>query len=213
LDQQPVGNRPNGIYIPRYVNVADNRQTYLRGFGFQGSAWRSTWVRGADSPKLGAALKQSLREPGPWYMQLVGFGETLPNPDNRLTLSRQLDSWGMPLADIRFHWGENEHALVRAAAQDAREMLSAAGGEIVSYVDKLAPPGLAIHEMGGARMGHDPATSVVNSQCQMHVAPNVFVTDGACMPATGNANPSLTYMALATRAAAYAVESMKQGRL
>lgn len=210
LDNQPIGNRPNGIYVPRFVNLGGDRQDYLRGFGFQGSAWRSTWVRGADSAALGSALKQELRQPGPWYMHLVGFGETLPNAENRVTLSNRTDQWGQPLADIRFRWSENERKLVRAAAQAGREMLEAAGGEIVSYVDTPAPAGLAIHEMGGARMGADPTTSVVNSFNQMHDAANVFVTDGACMPATGNANPSLTYMALTARAADHSVALMQQ---
>lgn len=213
LDKQPVGNRPNGIYIPRFVNIGDDRRDYLRGFGFQGSAWRSTWVRGADSAALGSALKQELREPGPWYMHLVGFGETLPNPENRVSLSSKIDSWGQPLADIRFKWSDNERKLVAAAAAAGREMLEAAGGEIVSYVDTPSPGGLAIHEMGGARMGKDPASSVVNGYCQMHVAPNVFITDGACMPATGNANPSLTYMALAARASDHAVKLMQDNVL
>jgi choline dehydrogenase-like flavoprotein len=214
LDRQPIGNRPNGIYIPRFANLGEAKADYLRGFGFQGSAWRANWVRGGDGDELGAELKSAMRSPGPWYMHLVGFGETLPNADNRITLSAtKQDNWGLPLADIRFNWSENEHKLVKAAAEAGAEMLKAAGGEIVSYVDKPSPGGLAIHEMGGARMGRDPRTSIVNGHNQMHSVPNVFVTDGACMPATGNANPSLTYMALTARAAEYAAGLVKIGAI
>lgn len=214
LDEEPIGNRPNGIHIPRFVNMGQQDQLYVRGFGYQGSAWRSNWVRGAEGDEIGSALKTSLRTPGPWYMNLVAFGETLPQADNRVTLSRTAtDAWGMPQADIRFRWSENEHALVKSAAAEGAAMLRAAGGEIVTYVDTPARPGLAVHEMGGARMGKDPTQSVVNARNQLHAVPNVFVTDGACMPATGNANPSLTYMAMAARAAQFAIDEMKAGRL
>ncbi len=214
MDQQPIGNRPIGIYIPRYENLGDRKNpAFQRGFGFQGSAWRSTWARGAEGTELGADLKTAMRTPGPWHMMLVGFGEALPRADNRVTLSSKVDQWGLPLPDIRHHWSGNEMAIVREAAAQAADMLKACGGEIVQYADKPTPGGLAVHEMGGARMGDDPATSVTNANNQIHGIDNLYVTDGACMTATGNVNPSLTYMALTARAADHAVRRMKDANI
>ena len=95
----------------------------------------------------------------------------------------------------------------------AGEMLEKAGFKNISTFDDLGAPGLGIHEMGTARMGNDPKTSVLNKWNQVHGAENVFVTDGACMTSSACQNPSLTYMALTARAANYAIDQLKKRNL
>jgi len=216
-DRYYVGNRPNGIYIPRFRNVsaATKRSDYLRGFGYQGSADRASWGRPVDG--FGADLKHALRDPGPWTMRLHAFGESLPRYENFVELdAEQVDQYGIPLLRISCDWGENERAMRRDMGESAAEMLEAAGAKNVTIFNGFNPggygaePGLGIHEMGTARMGRDPATSVLNAHNQCHSLPNVFVTDGACMTSSACQNPSITYMALTARAADYAVEELKK---
>jgi choline dehydrogenase-like flavoprotein len=221
-DKYYYGVRPNGIYIPRYRNIdARTKQAdFVRGYGYQGGASRSSWRRGMDTPGFGADFKHSLREPGPWQMFLIAFGEMLPRHENYVELDpERTDPWGIPLLRIDCSYGENEMAMRRDMAVQAAEMLEAAGCRNVETYDRYvegglgAEPGLGIHEMGTARMGRDPKTSVLNAHNQVHDAPNVFVTDGACMTSSACQNPSLTYMALTARAADYAVAEMKRGNL
>jgi choline dehydrogenase-like flavoprotein len=98
-------------------------------------------------------------------------------------------------------------------ANDAKEMLEASGLKNVKSFDNGSFPGMAIHEMGTARMGRDPKTSVLNGHNQVHAVKNVFVTDGACMTSASCVNPSLTYMALTARAVDFAVEELKKQNL
>lgn len=215
LDSQPIGNRPAGLYMPRFRNVGKKDAPFLRGYGLQGAAARSNWTRGAMTPGFGAPLKQSLREPGPWFIYIAGFGECLPNYDNRLSLDAQKkDKWGIPILNTRFEWGANEKLMAEDISKEAVAMLTAAGAVGVSAIRTALPPGgLAIHEMGTARMGRDPTTSYLNGFNQSHEVSNLFVTDGACMTSTAAQNPSLTYMALTARAANHAVERLKAGQL
>ncbi|MGJ0239457.1 GMC family oxidoreductase [uncultured Novosphingobium sp.] len=212
-DRQPMGNRPSGIYIPRFQNLSGSDRSFLRGYGYQGSASRQMWTRGADGDDIGIGLKQRLRKPGPWQMFIGGMGECMPYADNRVTLRKDVDNWERPLLDVAFTWHDNEKAMAKDMAAEAKAMLEAAGGTDITVSDAMGPGGLAIHEMGTARMGSDPAQSVLNAHNQCHDAANVFVTDGACMPASAAQNPSLTYMALTARAAAFAADQMKQGAL
>ncbi len=216
-DRYFQGKRPNGIYIPRFRNISGKtrRSDYLRGFGYQGEATRSSWNRPVQG--FGAELKQTLRMPGPWEMVLEAFGEALPKFDNYVTLDESVtDAWGIPVLRIHCKWGENEFAMREDMKQSAAEMLDAAGAKNIEIYDHYtedglgAEPGLGIHEMGTARMGHDPATSVLNAHNQCHAVPNVFVTDGACMTSSACQNPSITYMALTARAAGYAVDELKR---
>jgi choline dehydrogenase-like flavoprotein len=206
-------SRPNGIYIPRFRNLdsASKRSDYVRGFAYQGSSYRLGPNRGASMPGIGADFKHALRDPGPWAMELWGFGECLPNWDNHCRLSEdQVDPWGIPQLIVSAEWGENEKAMRRDCVASAREMMEAAGFRDIDVQDNIDdnPQGLAIHEMGTARMGRDPKTSVLNAFNQAHDVPNLFVTDGACMPSTAVQNPSLTYMALTARAVDYAVKTL-----
>ncbi len=213
-DRYYAGRRPNAFYIPRYRNVTESAD-FVRGFGIQGGAQRGGWNRGQWEAGIGADFKNGLRTPGPWSVWLAAFGEMLPNPDNRVTLSEtQNDQWGIPLVHINCAHGENDLKLARQANADAVEMLQAAGFENVeARGTEPYPPGQAVHEMGTARMGRDPATSVLNGWNQAHDVQNLFVTDGACMASTACQNPSLTYMAITARAANHAADLVRDGAL
>jgi choline dehydrogenase-like flavoprotein len=213
-DHETFGQRPNGIYVPRFRNVRTRHPEFLRGYGFQGGGWRSDWIRGEEEPGFGAEFKHRLRSPGPWQFRFYGFGECLPSRGNYVEIDPALkDKWGIPALRIHAAWGENETRMLADMAVTAAEMLEAAGAtEIEPFVEENHP-GSGIHEMGTARMGRDPKTSVLNGYCQAHDVKNLFITDGACMTSAGCQNPSITYMALTARAAAYAVERMKRGEL
>jgi choline dehydrogenase-like flavoprotein len=214
-DKYYVGRRPNGIYIPRFRNVGDDKRTdYVRGFGYQGSASREGWGRGIKEMAFGEELKKSLQEPGPWTIGITGFGECLPYVDNRATLNKdKKDAFGLPTLSIDAEWKENEKVMREDMKIAAAEMLEAAGFKNVTIYDNADNIGLGIHEMGTARMGKDPKTSVLNKWNQLHEVPNVFVTDGASMTSSACQNPSLTYMALTARAVDHAVSEMKKGNL
>jgi choline dehydrogenase-like flavoprotein len=213
-DHITLGNRPNGTYVPRFRNVKEKHPQFLRGYGFQGGASRPKWDRGVDMRGFGANFKHTLSRPGPWNMRFYGFGECLPNHDNSIAIDKgKVDAWGIPTIKINCMWRENERALLKDMSITAAEMLAAAGAkDIEPFVEDNAP-GLTIHEMGTARMGRDPKTSVLNAHNQAHDANNLFVTDGACMASSSCVNPSLTYMALTARACDFAVDQMKRGEL
>jgi choline dehydrogenase-like flavoprotein len=201
-DRYYYGNRPVGFYIPRYRNIGPETtmDTFVRGYGIEGEAYRPSWRRGNDLPGFGSELKARLRDPGPWNVWMLGFGETLPRYENHVRLDGdQVDAYGIPLLRINCAWGENELAM--------RADMAASEGDLG------AEPGLGIHEMGTARMGRDPKTSVLNHFNQVWDAPNVFVTDGACMTSSPCQNPSITYMALTARAVDHAVSEMKRRNL
>jgi choline dehydrogenase-like flavoprotein len=208
------GRRANGIYMPRYRNLGGDKRDYLRGFGYQGGANRGNWQRNVAELSFGAELKNELTQPGAWSMGLLGFGEMLPYSENRMYLDKTgRDKWGMPLVVFNAELRENEHRMRVDMANDAKEMLEAAGLKNAKTFDRGSFPGMAIHEMGTARMGRDPKTSVLNEHNQIHAAKNVFLTDGACMTSASCVNPSLTYMALTARAADFAVEELKKFNL
>ena len=214
-DKTVVGVRPNGIYVPRFRNVNSKHPDFVRGYGFQGGAGRSGWQARARTPGLGAEFKQRLIAPGPWSMNLGGFGEMLPRPENRATVHPTLvDAWGIPTLTIDCAWSDNELAMHRDMYVTAAEILEAAGARNIRPDGRgVSTPGGTNHEMGTARMGRDRRTSVLNGWNQAWDVPNLFMTDGACMTSSANQNPSLTYMALTARACHYAVEEMKAGRL
>ncbi len=214
-DKYYFGRRANGIYIPRYRNWGNDKRDYLRGFGYQGGGHRTNWSRGTGEKGFGAAFKDSLSQPGPWRMNLGGFGEMLPDEKNRMTLSAdKKDKWGLPLVVFDAAYGENELKMREDMVNDAAEMLDAAGVKDIQKVNDLTKnPGIGIHEMGTARMGHDPKTSVLNKHNQVWGCPNVYVTDGAFMTSSSCVNPSLTYMAFTARAAQHAVDSLNRNEL
>jgi choline dehydrogenase-like flavoprotein len=214
-DRRAIGARPNGIYVPRFRNVASRHPDFIRGYGFQGGASRAGWQAALRAPGIGPAFKARLSELGPWTMNFAGFGEMLPREENRATLHPTLvDAWGIPTLHIECRWSENELAMHRDMNVAAAELLEAAGArDIQPRTSGPSTPGNTNHEMGTARMGRDRKTSVLNGWNQAWDVPNLFVTDGAAMTSSGNQNPSLTYMALTARACHYAVEQLKRGDL
>jgi len=213
-DRLELGRRPNGTYMPRFRNVKSKHPDFLRGYGFQGGAHRDGWNRGISQTGFGPDFKKSLSKPGPWRFSFGGFGECLPNHNNYVELDKEkVDAWGIPTLKIHCGWSENELALRKDMAISAAEMLAAVGGREIEPFVRNDPPGFAIHEMGTARMGRDPKTSVLNSFNQAHGVKNLFITDGGAMVSSSCVNPSLTYMALTARACDYAVRQMKKGEL
>lgn len=213
-DHLEVGRRPNGIYMPRFRNVRAKNPDFMRGYGFQGGAHREGWARGVAQTGFGAEFKKSLSSPGPWRFSFGGFGECLPNHNNFVELDKEkIDAWGVPTLKIHCSWSENELALRKDMAMSAAEMLAAVGAKDIQPEIGNDPPGFTIHEMGTARMGRDPKTSVLNSFNQAHDVKNLFITDGGAMVSSSCVNPSLTYMALTARACDYAVQQMQKGEL
>lgn len=213
-DKYIYGRRPTGIYIPRFRNIYDDKRDYLRGFGYQGGAGRGRGLHVAELT-IGADLKEALSQPSDdWSISITGFGEMLPYHENKIRLSKtKKDKWGLPVLDMDVEIKENEKKMRLDMMNDAKEMLEAAGVKEVEAKDNGYAPGMGIHEMGTARMGRDPKTSVLNAHNQVWDALNVFVTDGACMTSASCVNPSLTYMAMTARAADYAVTELKKGNL
>jgi len=215
-DKYYFGRRPNGIYIPRFQNVPEDKKKrdFIRGFGYQGSASRDGWHRNVAELNIGSDLKNAISEPGPWTMGITAFGEILPYHENRITLDKsKKDKWGLPVLSFNCEIKDNELKMRKAMIDDAREMLEAAGMKNVKGFDNSYFMAMGIHEMGTARMGKDPKTSVLNSNNQVWDAKNVFVTDGAFMVSAACQNPSLTYMAMTARAADFAVKELKKGNL
>ncbi|HEX2533719.1 MAG TPA: GMC family oxidoreductase, partial [Chitinophagaceae bacterium] len=213
-DKYYYGRRPNGPYIVRYRNLNGEKRDYIRGFGYQGSASRSGWSREIAEMNIGGAYKDALAEPGPWTIGFNAFGEILPYHDNKVTLDKNTkDKWGLPVLSIDATIRENELKMRKDMKNDMVEMLTVAGVKNVQPFENEYFMGMGIHEMGTARMGRDPKTSVLNANNQVWDAPNVFVTDGAAMTSAGCVNPSLTYMALTARAADFAVNELKKQNL
>ena len=212
-DKTVFGRRPSGgIYIPRYANVTENNKPFKRGFGFQGGA-RPLGNSGGQIAGIGRNFKEAHKRRGPWRFNVLAFGEQLPNPENRVTLhASRRDRWGNPIPVFNVSYGENERIMQQEAVKDAQAMMKAAGCiNITTSNANLSKPGNRIHEMGTARMGREPATSVLNGWAQAHDVPNLFITDGAFMTSSACQNPSLTYMAFSARAANYAADLISEG--
>ncbi|MBT5073888.1 MAG: GMC family oxidoreductase [Kordiimonadaceae bacterium] len=214
-DKYYVGRRATGIYIPRFQNLRAQEENYYRGFGFQGSAQRRGWKDKLDDKGFGADFKESFNKPGPWTFSIDGFGEMLPDYKNHVSLHKtKIDQWGIPELHIDCAYGENDWTMRREIVGVSVKMLEDLGlKNVKGYLDEDTYPGLGIHEMGTARMGRDPKTSVLNSHNQCHDVDNVFITDGSSMTSSACQNPSLTYMALTARAVDYAVTQMKANNL
>jgi choline dehydrogenase-like flavoprotein len=207
-DSYYYGRRPTPAYIPRFRNIGKKDADFLRGYHYGISASRP---RQQGEKEIGANLKESLSVPGEWQINLYAFGECLPYAENRIILKpEKKDKWGRPLMAIDCSFKENEQKMHEDMGLTAEEMLSSIGLKNIRVSNQISFPGNANHEMGTARMGKDPKTSVLNGFNQMHEVKNVFITDGSCMSSGSCVNPSLTYMALTARACDYAVEEMKK---
>jgi choline dehydrogenase-like flavoprotein len=210
-DSYYFGHRPASLFIPRFRNIKHTTKDFIRGYHFGASAYRTT---AQSNETIGAAFKESLCEPGQWQMGIYGFGECLPYAENRVTLdTNKKDDWGRPVIAIDCEFKENEKAMHEDMKLAAKEFMEAAGFKNTVVNAAISFPGNANHEMGTARMGHDPKTSVLNKWNQMHEVPNVFITDGSCMSSSACQNPSLTYMALTARACDHAVKELKKMNL
>jgi choline dehydrogenase-like flavoprotein len=212
-DKYYKGRKPLGFYIPRFRNIDEKtrRTDYIRGFGYQGQASRTN-----NNPqgKIGMALKEDLFKPGPYHISMTCFGELLPYHDNKMWLNfDKLDQHGMPIITFDATLRENEMKLRKDGVTCAEEMLEAAGCKDIYSHNEATAVGAAIHEMGTARMGRDPKTSVLNKWNQMHDVENIFITDGSCMTSSATQNPSITYMALTARAVDYAHKQINAGLL
>src|SRR3954468_8208316 len=213
-DKYYFGRRANGIYIPRFRNFFGDKRDYIRGFGYQGSASRQSWSHDVPEYAIGGEYKDALTEPGAWTMGIGGFGETLPHHENKITLDKnKKDKWGLNVLAFDAELKDNELKMRQDMKNDAAEMLEAAGVKNIQTYDGNPYLGRGIHEMGTARMGKDPKTSILNKWNQVWDAPNVFVTDGAFMVSAACQNPSLTYMAFTARAADHAVSELKKQNL
>ena len=214
-DLTEYGRRPSSMYIPRFRNInatPDDDADFVRGYNYQ------TWAGGRSGPQdysgFGASLKAQLRVPGAWRIPLHGFGEVLPYADNRAFLDdKKVDALGLPLMRFDVTWRENEEKMAKEILSEAVRMLEVAGCTDIETRPEMAVPGTGIHEMGTARMGNDPTESVVNRWNQMHVANNVFITDGSFMTSAGTVNPTMTYMAFTARAANHAAKLFKAGTI
>ncbi len=208
------GRRPNGFYIPRFRNIGNDKRDYLRGFGYEGGSGRNGWIRAVKELAVGPELKELIATPGNWRIGMTAFGECLPYHSNKIMINTgKKDVYGLPTLTVDCEFKENEMKMRVDMTNDAAEMLEACGFKNVNRHDDIGAPGLGIHEMGTARMGHNPETSVLNKWNQVHSVPNVFVTDGAAMSSSPCQNPSLTYMAITARAANFAVEELKKRNL
>lgn len=213
-DKYYYGRRPNGFYIVRFANLFGDKRDFLRGFGYQGSGSRENWSRSVAELSIGGAYKDALTEPGQWTIGMTGFGELLPYHENKISLDKnKKDKWGLPVLAMDAELKDNELKMRKAIREEAVAMLEASGVKNINSWDNGHEIGDGIHEMGSARMGNDPKTSVLNKWNQVWDAQNVFVTDGAFMVSSACQNPSLTYMAMTARAANHAVEELKKGNL
>jgi choline dehydrogenase-like flavoprotein len=194
------------------VNLKGDKRDFIRGYGYQGSASREGWSRNVAEMNIGAELKETLTEPGEWSIGATGFGEILPYHDNQISLNKEVkDKWGLPVLTMDAGLKENEMKMRKDIIKELVAMFEASGIQQITTWDKDYAIGQGIHEMGSARMGRDRKTSVLNSHNQIWDAPNIFVTDGACMVSSACQNPSLSYMALTARAADFAITEMKKG--
>ena len=210
LDQYYYGRRPTQVMMPNFRNVHNQETDFLRGYMVFFGASRGK----ASAEGVGAAFKEALTEPGPWSIFMMMQGETIPKESNHVRLHPTLkDAWGIPQIITSVDYDDNDEKLLQDFLKQGTEMLEKAGCTNIASYDSKQAPGLDIHEMGGVRMGRDPKTSLLNEWNQMHLCQNVFVTDGAAMTSTSTQNPSLTFMALTARAANYAVEQIKKGKL
>lgn len=212
-DSYYSGRRPTAVMLPNFRNVKKQEMDFQRGYMSFYTAGRAGWG-GARNNAFGADFKEANSVPGPWSVYMMMQGETIPKETNQVSLSHDLtDAWGIPQLKIDVSYDENDEGLLNDFLEQGEEMLTKARCTNIRRSDSGQAPGLDIHEMGGVRMGRDPKTSLLNGFNQMHLAPNVFVTDGACMTSTGTQNPSITYMALTARAVDYAVKELKKGAI
>jgi choline dehydrogenase-like flavoprotein len=213
-DRYYSGRRPTQPMMPNFRNVTQQETDFQRGYMTFFNSSRPGWEQGMHADGIGSEFKDRISAAGPWEVSMMMQGETVPQEKNRVYLHKDLkDAWGIPQLVTDIGYTENDMLLLKDFLQQGAEMLEKAGVKDIVAHDSKQAPGLDIHEMGGIRMGNDPKTSLLNKWNQFHHAPNVFVTDGACMVSTSSQNPSLTFMALTARAADHAATELRKGNL
>jgi choline dehydrogenase-like flavoprotein len=206
--------RPGGFYIPRFRNLQDKQPGFLRGYGFEGGGGTDMFPDSAHEPGFGKGYKKMVREMAGATIGMGGFGEVLPRYENEVGLDPEVkDKWGIPVVKFSFKFGDNEKKMAEDMANTAKEMFEEAGIEVLGTERALRPEGWSIHELGTARMGHDPKTSVLNQYEQSHDVKNLFVVDGSAFANASCQNPTWTIMALAWRSCDYLAEQMRKGEL
>ncbi|WP_447642362.1 MULTISPECIES: GMC oxidoreductase [Chitinophagaceae] len=207
-------SKPAECIIPNFRNVYQRDTDFVGGYVIFSGAYRQKLNDKNITEKIGGKFKDAISKPGKWGAYMYMQGETVPKESNYVRLSKdKKDQWGIPLLVMHVDYDENDDKMVKDFIEQGRAMLEAAGAKNIEVNENRQPPGLDIHEMGGVRMGKDPATSLLNEWNQLHLCKNVFVTDGACMTSTGNQSPSILYMSLTARAVDHAIEEMKKGSL
>jgi choline dehydrogenase-like flavoprotein len=207
--------RPGGFYVPRFRNLTDKQSDFIRGYGFEGEGGFGIGPGGGgDAPGFGKSWKKHVRDYAGAYISMGGFGEVLPRYENSVSLDPVIkDRWGIPVLKFDYQFGDNERKMAADMAQQAQEMFEAAGIEVVSVGKNLATEGWSIHELGTARMGSDPKTSVLNQFQQSHDVSNLLVVDGSSHVNASCQNPTWTIMALAMRSCEHLADQMKKGEL
>jgi choline dehydrogenase-like flavoprotein len=212
-DKYYYGRNPTEPIIANFRNLGERDTDFVGGYTIFSGAWRDRGVH-FKQPAIGAAYKLSQTEPGGWHVYMYMQGETIPKAENHVRLSAtEKDQWGIPLLVTSVGYDDNDEKMLQDFLSQSVLMMEKAGVKNIETNDSKQAPGLDIHEMGGARMGTEPANSILNKWNQVHQCKNVFVTDGACMTSTGNQSPSILYMALTARAANYAAVELKKGNL
>jgi choline dehydrogenase-like flavoprotein len=215
-DKYEKGRRPSGVYIPRFRNLGGetDKKEFIRGYGYEGGAGRGSMSEIVSELKYGKDLKEAILKPGEWRIGITAFGETLPDHKNRIYLDyNKKDEWGLPTVTFDADFGENELEMRKDMQEQAVKMLETAGFKNIQPYDDIGGMGLGIHEMGPARMGRDPKSSVLNKNNQIHACKNVYVTDGSFMTSSACQNPSLSYMAFTARAANHAAQEINKSKL
>ena len=207
------GRNPTDSIIANFRNLGKKEMDFVGGYTTFAGAYRKRNDEANTQETIGANFKEAMQEPGQWHVYAYMQGETIPKKENHVRLSvDKKDPFGMPQLITSVGYDDNDDKLTNDFLVETKKMFEKAGVyDIVSY-DNHQAPGLDIHEMGGCRMGKDPANSLLNEWNQLHHCKNVFVTDGACMTSTGNQSPSILYMALTARAVDYAVAQWKENK-
>jgi glucoside 3-dehydrogenase (cytochrome c) catalytic subunit len=207
--------RPVPPYVPRFRNVTDRHPDFIRGYHFQGGGGCAEYPAMAhDLPGFGKAFKSSVRKYYPAAFGLGGFGEVLPRKENRVTLDPDVkDAWNLPVLRFDYRFGDNELKMAKDMADTLEEMLIAAGAEDIRMVREAYPPGWSIHEIGTARMGTDPKSSVTDASCRLHDVPNVYIADAAPFVSGGTQNTTWSILAMCWRTMDLLKERMRAGDL
>jgi choline dehydrogenase-like flavoprotein len=206
--------RPGGFYIARFRNLKDRHPSFIRGYGFEGGSGADMFPSSTRVPGFGASYKKAVRELSGATLHMGGFGEVLARYENAVGLDPEVkDKWGIPVLRFSFQFGDNEKKMAADMADTAREIFEEAGVEVVGVDRKILTEGWSIHELGTARMGTDPKTSVLTPFQQSHDVKNLFVVDGSSHVSASCQNPTWTIMALAWRSCEYLADQMRQGAL